>query len=103
MNFAISSLTNPSLRGSSGAKAARLTALVIATLRQNGKAERSDAEAVDQAAFDYNTWRMPSLASLPPAKLSLAAKAWMGILRLYLVVAGGLVLVRIVSLAIRGG
>ena len=46
---------------------------------------------------------MPPLAALPPAKLSLAAKTWMGILRLYLVVAGGLVLVRIVMLAIGKG
>ena len=47
-----------------------------------------------------NTWRMPPLRELPPAKLSLAAKIWMGVLRLYLVVAGGLVLFRIVMLAI---
>ena len=46
---------------------------------------------------------MPPLASLEPAKLSLAAKTWMGVLRLYLVVAGGLVLVRIVTLAFGGG
>jgi len=46
------------------------------------------------------TWRMPPLDQLPPAKLSLAAKTWMGVLRLYLVVAGGLVLLRIVMLAV---
>jgi hypothetical protein len=45
---------------------------------------------------------MPPLALLPPAKLSLAARTWMGVLRLYLVVAGGLVLFRIVMLAIKG-
>ena len=45
---------------------------------------------------------MPALAQLPPAKLSLAAKTWMGVLRLYLVVAGGMVLYRIVMLAIGG-
>ena len=49
------------------------------------------------------TWRMPPLDRLPPAKLSLAAKTWMGVLRLYLVVAGGLVLVRIVMLALGNG
>ncbi len=32
-------------------------------------------------------WRMPPLDQLPPAKLSLAAKTWMGVLRLYLVIA----------------
>ena len=46
------------------------------------------------------TWRMPPLAKLPPAKLSLARQDWMAALRVYLVVAGGLVLVRIVMLAI---
>jgi hypothetical protein len=48
-------------------------------------------------------WRMPPLDRLPPAKLSLAAKTWMGALRLYLVMAGGLVLFRIVSLAVGNG
>ena len=42
------------------------------------------------------------LDQLPPAKLSLAARTWMGVLRLYLVVAGGLVLFRIAMLAING-
>jgi hypothetical protein len=42
---------------------------------------------------------MPPLGQLAPAKLSLAPKTWMGVLRLYLVVAGGLVLFRIVMLA----
>ncbi|MGO9419103.1 NRAMP family divalent metal transporter [Roseiarcus sp.] len=65
---------------------------------------RKDAEApASKVAFDRNTWRMPPLATLPPAKLSLAAKTWMGVLRLYLVVAGGLVLIRIVTLAFGGG
>jgi hypothetical protein len=48
---------------------------------------------------DDDTWRMPPLHRLAPARLSLAAKTWMGVLRLYLVVAGGLVLFRIVMLA----
>jgi hypothetical protein len=50
-----------------------------------------------------HTWRMPPLDQLPPAKLSLAAKTWMGVLRLYLVVAGGLILFRIVMLALGNG
>ena len=68
-------------------------------------AGRRAADAAADAAVRANrdTWRMPPLAQLPPAKLSLAARTWMGILRLYLVVAGGLVLVRIVTLAVEGG
>ena len=85
-----------------GGVAAVIVALVIMALSQNGRAERP-AAAMDTAALDRHTWRMPPLASLQPAKLSLAAKTWMGILRLYLVVAGGLVLVRIVWLALGNG
>ena len=49
------------------------------------------------------SWRMPPLEELAPAKFSLSAKLWMGVLRLYLVVAGGLVLIRIATLALGGG
>jgi NRAMP (natural resistance-associated macrophage protein)-like metal ion transporter len=47
-------------------------------------------------------WRMPPLDTLPPVRLSLTSRIWMIVLRLYLVVAGGLVLVRIVQLATSG-
>jgi Mn2+/Fe2+ NRAMP family transporter len=50
-----------------------------------------------------NDWRMPPLEELAPARLSFAARAWMSVLRAYLVLAGGLVLVRIVTLAIGQG
>jgi hypothetical protein len=78
-----------------------IAALVIMTFSQNG-GNGAPAEAVADAASSRATWRMPTLDQLPPAKLSLAAKTWMGVLRLYLVVAGGLVLFRIVMLAING-
>jgi Mn2+/Fe2+ NRAMP family transporter len=48
-------------------------------------------------------WRMPALAHLPPAHLSRASRVWMIILRLYLVAAAGMVLVRIVALALGMG
>jgi hypothetical protein len=44
-------------------------------------------------------WRMPPLKHLPPARLSLASRIWMIVLRSYLIVAGGLVLFRIFQLA----
>ena len=84
-----------------GGAAAIAIALVLMAHGQNDRRTTEPVEAV--AAADRNAWRMPPLASLPPAKLSLAARAWMGILRLYLVVAGGLVLVRIVMLATGNG
>ena len=66
---------------------------------ENGRPAES-AAAVDRVA---QHWRMPPLRELPPAQLSLAARIWMGVLRLYLVVAGGLVLLRIVELALGSG
>jgi Mn2+/Fe2+ NRAMP family transporter len=86
-----------------GGVVAVIVALVLTALSQNGKGAAAGAQTSSARAVDRNAWRMPPLASLPPAKLSLAAKTWMGILRLYLVVAGGLLLIRIVSLAIGHG
>ncbi|HEV2365840.1 MAG TPA: NRAMP family divalent metal transporter [Caulobacteraceae bacterium] len=45
-------------------------------------------------------WRMPPLAALPPQKMSAMEKVWMAVLRAYLVLAGGLVISRILQLAI---
>ena len=85
-----------------GGVVAVIAALVIMALSQNG-GNGALAEEVAAAPMSRNTWRMPPLKQLPPAKLSLAAKTWMGMLRLYLVVAGGMVLFRIVMLAIGQG
>ncbi|GEM72599.1 NRAMP family divalent metal transporter [Sphingomonas aquatilis] len=56
------------------------------------------AEAIDRRG--RADWRMPPLDTLAPAMLGRVEKAWLGILRLYLVVAGGFVLVRIIHLAL---
>jgi Mn2+/Fe2+ NRAMP family transporter len=81
-----------------GGVAAVIVALAIMALSQNGKVAQATASDAEMASRE--TWRMPPLDLLPPAKLSLAARTWMGMLRLYLVVAGGLVLFRIVMLAL---
>jgi Mn2+/Fe2+ NRAMP family transporter len=47
-------------------------------------------------------WRTPPLDQLPAPRMTLMEKAWMLVLRAYLIVAGGLVLVRIAQLAIWG-
>jgi hypothetical protein len=47
-------------------------------------------------------WRMPPLEQLPPARLSTLERVWLIVLRAYLVVAAGLVLIRIVTLAVGG-
>ena len=54
--------------------------------------------AIDRSRRD--TWRTPPLDSLPPARLTLGSRAWLVVLRLYLLLAGGLVLARIVTLAV---
>ncbi len=46
------------------------------------------------------TWRMPPLRTLAPAGMSPATRIWMIVLRGYLLVAGGLILVRIGQLAL---
>jgi len=51
---------------------------------------------------DLNTWRMPPLAHLQPARLSRLSRLWMIVLRGYLIIAGGLVLFRIFELATAG-
>jgi hypothetical protein len=56
--------------------------------------------APDPALRD--AWRMPPLAVLPQRPLTALNKMWLLVLRAYLVVAAGLVLVRIVTLATGG-
>ena len=50
--------------------------------------------------FGKMMWRMPPLAELPPAPMTPLTRMWLVVLRGYLVVAGGLVLWRIVELAL---
>jgi Mn2+/Fe2+ NRAMP family transporter len=82
-----------------GGVVAVIAALVIMALSQNGE-RATPAEEIAAPVTSCDAWRMPPLDQLAPAQLSLAAKTWMGVLRLYLVVAGGLVLFRIVMLAV---
>ena len=56
------------------------------------------AEAVERAG--KRDWRMPALGDLAPAQMSKGRRLWMSVLRGYLLAAGGLVLVRIVQLAL---
>ncbi|HYC24524.1 MAG TPA: Nramp family divalent metal transporter [Roseiarcus sp.] len=88
-----------------GALLAAIVALIVAALNRGFKlvAEKTEGEDLaDCGASTRSAWRMPPLERLAPAKLSLAAKTWMAILRVYLVVAVGLVLFRIVMIAVGG-
>ena len=84
-----------------GGVAALIVALVVMALSQNGHRAGRDAAAASD--LNRHTWRMPPLTTLPPMRLSIAAKTWMGALRLYLVVAVALVLFRVVMLAMGNG
>ena len=48
-------------------------------------------------------WRMPPLDGLPPAQLTLLSRVWMLVLRGYLVVAAGLLLIKLAQLAMPSG
>jgi Mn2+/Fe2+ NRAMP family transporter len=56
------------------------------------------SESIDRTGRE--TWRTPPLAALAPPHMNTLEKIWMAVLRGYLLIAGGLVLTRIVALAI---
>jgi NRAMP (natural resistance-associated macrophage protein)-like metal ion transporter len=58
---------------------------------------KEPARTVDVAR--RSTWRMPPLRTLSPPRLTPATRMWMVLLRAYLIVAGGLIVVRILELA----
>lgn len=76
-----------------GGTALTVVGWLVATLRRRGR-----AEVIDRT--DRVTWRMPALDELPAPQVGRAERIWMGVLRGYLAVAGGLVLFRIVQLAL---
>jgi Mn2+/Fe2+ NRAMP family transporter len=76
-------------------------ALVIALLAFTRRAG-SPATEPDVRGALRTAWRMPPLAQLPKATLSPLNRIWLVVLRSYLVVAAGLVLLRIVQLALGG-
>jgi Mn2+/Fe2+ NRAMP family transporter len=65
-----------------------------------GPTERVPVAPAWQSRRD--TWRMPPLAELAPRQLTTANRVWLLVLRAYLIVAAGFVLVRIVTLATGG-
>ena len=76
-----------------------LTAAIFVLPRRRGAPVRTDASI---AITDREAWRMPPLAMLAPAQLTLLSRTWLIVLRGYLVIAAGLVLVRIAELIAAG-
>ncbi|KJC47785.1 manganese transporter [Bradyrhizobium sp. LTSP885] len=88
------------LAGGSG-----LALAVTAAVKLTGMSSRRNAAfrfTRTRPQLDRDTWRMPPLSQLPPARLSPLSRIWMIVLRGYLIVAAGLVLLRIVQLATVG-
>jgi Mn2+/Fe2+ NRAMP family transporter len=83
--------------GSVLALALSLGARIIDTRRG-----RRDPKQIRFTAADRLTWRMPPLDQLPPARLTVLDRTWLVVLRGYLIVAAGLVLVRIILLVVPG-
>jgi Mn2+/Fe2+ NRAMP family transporter len=59
-------------------------------------------DSITFTAADRLTWRMPPLDQLPAADLTVLNRTWLIVLRGYLVIAAGMVLVRIVLLMMPG-
>jgi Mn2+/Fe2+ NRAMP family transporter len=76
-----------------------LVMAAIGWLVQRGRGEAAEG-AIDRS--QKISWRMPPLSELTPARLTTLNQTWMIVLRGYLAIAGGLVLVRIVQLAAGG-
>ncbi len=67
-----------------------------------GRRELAPALPRPDAAF-RRAWRMPPLDMLEPSRMTLSKRVWMSVLRGYLVLAVGMVVVRIVQLALAQG
>ncbi|MDE2351556.1 MAG: divalent metal cation transporter [Alphaproteobacteria bacterium] len=61
---------------------------------------KADGREDVNTRIERQTWRMQPFDQLPPGRLTTLGRVWMIVLRGYLVVAGGLVLIRIVQLAV---
>ena len=73
--------------------------MVIFRKRSHDAADGAQARAGQRYLKQArDTWRMPPLDQLPPPNLTLTKRIWMGVLRGYLIVAVGLVVVKVVQM-----
>ncbi|MFP3277581.1 MAG: NRAMP family divalent metal transporter, partial [Paraburkholderia sp.] len=71
---------------------------VTAALRRGSRDPVGSTQAWPEGARD--TWRMPPLNDLPAPNLTLAKRVWMGVLRGYLLLAVGLVVLKVVQMTL---
>jgi hypothetical protein len=84
-----------------GTAIAVMIAAFSGALKKPAREETGKTVRMDRTARE--NWRMPPLDQLPEATLSPASRLWMAVLRGYLMIAAGLILVRIVQLSIAQG
>jgi len=76
------------------------TALTLIIAVTSGALKRPPMASEEPRMLTREMWRMPPLSQLHPPRMSRARKTWMIVLRGYLILAAGLVLFRIIGLAI---
>ncbi len=72
----------------------------VSLLVRRGKEATPDHAKTASSGAEKTLWRMPPLHTLPPSQITLSKRIWMLVLRGYLVVAVGMVVVRVVQLSI---
>ena len=77
-------------------------ALVVAGVMFAAKHKRGAPKASPIDRSQQDTWRMPPLDQLAPGGFSPSMRVWMMALRGYLFLAGGLIIARIIELALTG-
>ncbi|MFS8047584.1 NRAMP family divalent metal transporter [Rhizobium sp. BR 314] len=80
-----------------------LLGLIVAGVLKSRSVDRGEIRQLVKDRSLRPTWRMPPLSALEPIQFSLSRRVWMIVLRGYLVVAVGMVLVRVVQLALSQG
>jgi Mn2+/Fe2+ NRAMP family transporter len=80
-----------------GAAAACLVTVAVKAYERRRASANPTPEPLDASL--RATWRMPPLGALAPARLTLLNRIWMIVLRAYLIVAAGLLLVKMAQLA----
>jgi NRAMP (natural resistance-associated macrophage protein)-like metal ion transporter len=76
----------------------------VTEIVRKSRGQSADEAATPSAAALQKvraTWRMPPLAELPAPRLTFSKRVWMGVLRGYLVIAVGLVIVKVVEMALK--
>jgi branched-subunit amino acid transport protein len=83
-----------------GASASALGYAVIRFMQRRENIGQQQAKDNGDAVVAREQWRMPPLDMLPPPRLSFSTRVWMGALRGYLAIAVGLVIVKVVQMAL---